>query len=453
MALLKTRDIDMTKGSPVRLMFRFATPTLIGSIFQTLYSMADSAILGRYAGSRALAAVGATAQATGFILLFAMAVTSAFSIFISQKVGAKDSEGVRRCFASAMSLTAVLGVVLGCVGIVTARPLMRLLGAPADIIDDSVLYIRIICGGCMAQFFYNAATNTLRSIGNSMTPLVILIFSSILNVILDVIAVVVLHMGVAGVASATVISQALSAVLCMVYIFRRYKDIIPKEGEWVPQRELTADILKMGLLFGLQNSFLTIGMMYIARIVNSYGSTIVAAFTIGQNVQHLTTTALYGYISPFSVYAGQNLGAKRYDRIRKGVRQMYGLAAIFCLAATLVSELFPRALVGLYLKSHETLVIEAAVSFVRIQGWFIIFLGIIEVFKATLRGMGKIPVTMASSFVELGCKILGALLFPLAMGYTGIWYAAPVGWILGIIPAAVYYYSGRWEPKEGAAPA
>ena len=236
MALLKTRDIDMTKGSPVRLMFRFATPTLIGSIFQTLYSMADSAILGRYAGSRALAAVGATAQATGFILLFAMAVTSAFSIFISQKVGAKDSEGVRRCFASAMSLTAVLGVVLGCVGIVTARPLMRLLGAPADIIDDSVLYIRIICGGCMAQFFYNAATNTLRSIGNSMTPLVILIFSSILNVILDVIAVVVLHMGVAGVASATVISQALSAVLCMVYIFRRYKDIIPKEGGMGPAK-------------------------------------------------------------------------------------------------------------------------------------------------------------------------------------------------------------------------
>ena len=264
--------IDMTQGKPINLMLRFALPMMIGSIFQSLYSMVDSAVLGRFVGSHALAAIGATTSTTGLILLLATGVTSAVSIVLSQYVGANDTDRVRKGIVASGWITLLLGVVLGLISIFAARPLMQLLKTPEDVIDMSVLYIQIVCGCGIAQFAYNAAASILRALGDSKTPLYFLILCSILNVILDLISVIGLNMGVAGVAVATVGSQAISAAICILVMFRKYPDLMPKRHTLRPDMPVSLKIFGMGAQMALQSLFLSVGMMVITRVINSYGS-------------------------------------------------------------------------------------------------------------------------------------------------------------------------------------
>lgn len=373
--------IDMTQGKPINLMLRFALPMMIGSIFQSLYSMVDSAVLGRFVGSHALAAIGATTSTTGLILLLATGVTSAISIALSQYVGANDTDRVRKGIVASGWITLLLGVVLGLISVFAARPLMQLLKTPEDVIDMSVLYIQIVCGCGIAQFAYNAAASILRALGDSKTPLYFLILCSILNVILDLISVIGLNMGVAGVAVATVGSQAISAAICILVMFRKYPDLMPKRHTLRPDMPVSLKIFGMGAQMALQSLFLSVGMMVITRVINGYGSNVVAAFTVGSNVQNLAVMLF----SNFSL------------------------------------------------------------DFIRIQAWFFPFLGWIWLYNSTVKGMGKINISMVSSVVELCSKIGLSLLLPIWIGTTGIWFAAPIGYILGIIPLLIYYYSGRWK--------
>jgi len=373
--------IDMTQGKPINLMLRFALPMMIGSIFQSLYSMVDSAVLGRFVGSHALAAIGATTSTTGLILLLATGVTSAISIALSQYVGANDTDRVRKGIVASGWITLLLGVVLGLISVFAARPLMQLLKTPEDVIDMSVLYIQIVCGCGIAQFAYNAAASILRALGDSKTPLYFLILCSILNVILDLISVIGLNMGVAGVAVATVGSQAISAAICILVMFRKYPDLMPKRHTLRPDMPVSLKIFGMGAQMALQSLFLSVGMMVITRVINGYGSNVVAAFTVGSNVQNLAVMLF----SNFSL------------------------------------------------------------EFIRIQAWFFPFLGWIWLYNSTVKGMGKINTSMVSSVVELCSKIGLSLLLPIWIGTTGIWFAAPIGYILGIIPLLIYYYSGRWK--------
>ena len=373
--------IDMTQGKPINLMLRFALPMMIGSIFQSLYSMVDSAVLGRFVGSHALAAIGATTSTTGLILLLATGVTSAISIALSQYVGANDTDRVRKGIVASGWITLLLGVVLGLISVFAARPLMQLLKTPEDVIDMSVLYIQIVCGCGIAQFAYNAAASILRALGDSKTPLYFLIRCSILNVILDLISVIGLNMGVAGVAVATVGSQAISAAICILVMFRKYPDLMPKRHTLRPDMPVSLKIFGMGAQMALQSLFLSVGMMVITRVINGYGSNVVAAFTVGSNVQNLAVMLF----SNFSL------------------------------------------------------------EFIRIQAWFFPFLGWIWLYNSTVKGMGKINISMVSSVVELCSKIGLSLLLPIWIGTTGIWFAAPIGYILGIIPLLIYYYSGRWK--------
>ena len=373
--------IDMTQGKPINLMLRFALPMMIGSIFQSLYSMVDSAVLGRFVGSHALAAIGATTSTTGLILLLATGVTSAISIVLSQYVGANDTDRVRKGIVASGWITLLLGVVLGLISVFAARPLMQLLKTPEDVIDMSVLYIQIVCGCGIAQFAYNAAASILRALGDSKTPLYFLILCSILNVILDLISVIGLNMGVAGVAVATIGSQAISAAICILVMFRKYPDLMPKRHTLRPDMPVSLKIFGMGAQMALQSLFLSVGMMVITRVINGYGSNVVAAFTVGSNVQNLAVMLF----SNFSL------------------------------------------------------------EFIRIQAWFFPFLGWIWLYNSTVKGMGKINISMVSSVVELCSKIGLSLLLPIWIGTTGIWFAAPIGYILGIIPLLIYYYSGRWK--------
>ena len=298
--------IDMTQGKPINLMLRFALPMMIGSIFQSLYSMVDSAVLGRFVGSHALAAIGATTSTTGLILLLCNRRDEchfhrAFAIR-RRKRHRPRAQGHR----PSGWITLLLGVVLGLISVFAARPLMPLLKTPEDVIDMSVLYIQIVCGCGIAQFAYNAAASILRALGDSKTPLYFLILCSILNVILDLISVIGLNMGVAGVAVATIGSQAISAAICILVMFRKYPDLMPKRHTLRPDMPVSLKIFGMGAQMALQSLFLSVGMMVITRVINSYGSNVVAAFTVGSNVQNLAVMLFSNFSFGFSVYVGQN---------------------------------------------------------------------------------------------------------------------------------------------------
>ncbi|MBQ2667450.1 MAG: MATE family efflux transporter [Clostridia bacterium] len=442
----KSAAIDMTQGSPISLMLRFALPMMIGGVFQNLYHMVDSAVLGRYVGSEALAAIGSSSSTTHMLLMLATSITSAVSIVISQHIGSGNKEKIRSGMVSTIYLTVVVGILLGLISLVAARPLMNLLKTPDNIIDDAVLYIQFIGGFCIVSFTYNSASSILRAIGDSTTPLIFLIICSVLNVILDLVAVIGLNLEVAGVAIATLVSQAISAVLCILYMFKKYPFLRISVSDLKPDMKETFNIFFMGAQMALQSALLSVGMMVITRVINGYGSDVVAAFTVGSNVQNLAAMLFSNFAFGFSVYVGQNWGARNMERIQRGVRDIFLLLGGLTLFATLLSQIFARFLVGLYVNAEEVNVVAASLSFVRIQACFFPFLGWIWLFNSTMKGMGKIPITMASSFVELGSKIGLSILLPILMGsYVGIWYAAPIGWILGILPTAVYYYGGFWK--------
>lgn len=444
---MQKNTLDMTKGRPISLMLRFAIPMMIGSIFQSLYSMVDTIVVGQFVGSEALAAIGAASSTVALLMMVTNGVTSAISIILSQFFGAGNEKGVKAGVAAAAHMTLVLGVVMGIISFVLAGPLMRLLNTPENIIANSTIYIQLVCGLCMAQMAYNSTAGILRAVGDSKTPLYFLILCSVLNIILDLIAVIGLKMGVAGVAIATVLSQAISAVLCIIYMLKKFPALRPEKKDLLPNWPVLGRLMSLGGQMALQSTLLSVGMMVITRVINGFGSDVVAAFTVGSNVMNLATMVFSNFSFGFSVYVGQNYGARKSDRIRLGVKEIALLVGGLTVGTLILSQIFARALVGLYVKADDVAVFEAALQFVRVQSCFYPFLGWLWLFNSTLKGMGEIMFTTISSIIELTCKIGLSLLLPLFLGYTGIWLSAPIGWILGLIPGVAYYFSGKWVKK------
>lgn len=439
----KSKNLDMTRGNPTRLLLLFAIPMWIGGIFQLLYNMVDTIVVGRFVSLNALAAIGATGTTTMFFTLMGSALTNAISIVISQAEGAGRTDMMKKSVTHAAYLVLAVGVLMGGLAFFFARPLMQLLQAPPEIIDDAVLYVKITCGLVIGQTAYNAATSILRAIGDSRTPLYFLILASVLNVVLDLAFVLGLHMGVSGVAWATVISQFVSAILSIAYMVKKYPQLRPDRAAWKFDKGLIWEYLKIGLPMCAQNAVLTVGDMIITAVINSQGADIVAAYTIGSKVQNLATITFSNLAFSFSVYSGQNYGARKFDRIKEGLKKGLMLIGGLALASTVVVMVFARQLALIFMDAtaSET-VLTAAISMIRVQGSLFIALGSIWTLNSALRGMGKIPVTLVSSGVELASKIGLSFLLPVFFGYIGIWWAAPIGWVLGIIPLAIFLV--RW---------
>jgi len=440
-------NLDLTSGEPMRLLILFAIPMLIGSVFQLLYNMVDSIILGKFISAQAFASVGATSSTTAFVMMICNALVGTFTIQVSQAYGAKEEGKVRHIVGQSAMLTAFFGILVGAIMLLTAAPLMRLLDTPSDIFDGSVTYIQITCGLFLAQIAYKACAGVLRAIGDSRTPLMFLIVCSLMNIVLDLLFAVRMGHGVAGVAWATVLAQVISAVLCFAYMWKKYPTLHFSARDLIPDTDVLKPFAAIAAPMCFQNSMLTIGMMVITRVINSFGSDIVAAYTLGSRVEQLVTVIFSQVAFSFSVYSGQNYGAKLPDRITNGFRDAVKLLSVLVAIAMFIMLTFGRYLALLFINADETAILEAGVKMIRIEGVFLPALCAIWLFNSALRGMGKIRPTIISSIIELGAKIGFSIILSAIMGYVGIWLAAPIGWVLGIIPGAIYFLNGSWKDE------
>jgi len=374
-------------------------------------------------------------------------VTNGFSILVSQAWGAKDKVGIRRIIAHSFFIALIVGILVAVLSLIFASPIMRMLGTPEAIFGDSVIYLTIACGLYICQLFYNSSAAILRAIGDSRTPLYFLILCSIMNVALDLLFVIVFHMGVAGVALATVISQATSAVLCCIYMWKKYEDLRFSIADMQLNKSLVKKFAGITLPMAFQNVMLSVGMMAITFVINSFGEDIVAAYTVGGKVEQLATVVISQVAFSFSIYSGQNYGAKKYDRIDLGLRRAFVLLGTMTAISMVVMFTFGDKLALMFVKPEETATLEAALKMIRIDSGFMPMLCLIWLFNSTLRGMGRIKPTVISSLLELCAKIGLSFLLSHFFGYVGIWLAAPIGWVIGIIPSAGYYYFSGWKQK------
>lgn len=444
----RAANLDMTQGSPAKLLIFFAIPMLIGGIFQLMYNMVDTIVVGRFVSIDALAGIGAASSTSMFLMLMGSGLTNGLSVIISQAEGAKQEDVLKKAVSHAVYLVLGGGVILGLLAFFGARPMMTLLGAPDNIIDQSVTYIQITGGLTLALLSYNGVTSVLRAIGDSKTPLYFLIFSSLLNVVLDLLFVLAFQGGVAGVAFATVISQAVSAVLCIVYMAKKHPRLMPDQDAWRFDGAMIREYLRIGLPMCAQSLVLCVGMFVITAVINSYGSDIVAAYTVGGKVEQLATVSFSNVAFSFSVYAGQNYGARLYGRIKEGLKKGMVIVGGLALVSTAVMLIFARPLALVFMDQPSDYVLEASVSMIRVEAVLYVALGAIWTVNSALRGIGAVKITLVSSIVELASKIGLSVLLPLAIGYVGIWMAAPIGWVLGLIPSLIFLFRWFRNPRE-----
>lgn len=447
---------DMTTGQPLKKILYFSIPMIIGGFFQQLYNVVDTIIVGNFVGSRALAAVGATTSATFFLLSLAMGLTNAFAIVVSQHFGAKDEAMVKKSIVNSVYITLLASLILSIAGFFGARPLMEMLQTPPDIIDDAVIYIQICIGFSFGLLAYNGAASVLRAVGDSKTPLYFLILSTVLNIVLDLVFVLFFSMGVMGVAVATVISQTTSAVLCILYMYRNFPIFRFKKKDLSGDKKNFRQIVTIGLSMSVQSIFISIGEMVVSGMVNSFGTNVVAAYTTGLRVEKFTTLTYQNLTQSFSVYAGQNLGAREIERIKEAFKKVILLIAGLSLLSSVFVFSFGDEIVKLFITEgdiHLDEIVQIADGFLKVSAVFYPFLGFIWFYNNTMRGMGEVRAPLLSGVIEFIVKVVGSIALGSLFGYVGVWFAGPLGWILGIIPSFIAYHSGKWESLTTAVTA
>ncbi len=429
---------DMTKGNPMRLILEFAVPLLLGLVFQQFYSMVDAVIVGHYLGVDALAAVGATGSVNFLIIGFCMGVCNGFGIPIAQEFGAKQEGELKRFVANSVWLSVIFAVVITIVVSLLCRPILQIMRTPDNIIDGSYNYIIIIFLGIPVVFLYNMTAAILRSLGDSRTPVVFLVTAAVLNIFLDIFCIVVLPMGVAGAAVATVVSQAIAGFACLIYMRRKFSilRLSKEESRW--NRSYAGKLCNMGIPMGLQYSITAIGSVILQSAVNSIDSNAVAAVTAGGKVGMLLVCPFDAMGSTMATYGGQNVGAGDLNRVNKGLKDCCLLGLIYALIALGAVYLFGKQLLLLFLDAGETRIIADAYSFLQINALFYFPLALVNIVRFLIQGMGYSKLAVfAGAFEMLARALAGFLLVP-HFGFSAVRFANPLAWIFAdifLIPA------------------
>lgn len=426
--------MDMTKGSPWKLILYFSLPLLLGNIFQQLYSMVDTIIVGRFVSVEALAAVGSTGAMSFLILGFAMGITSGFSVITAQRFGANDEDGVRHSVAMSILLCIAFTIILTTVAMLGAKPMLEFMNTPQDIMEDALQYILIIYGGLGATMYYNMISGILRALGDSKTPLYFLILSSILNVGLDLVLILGFSMGAAGAAYATVISQLVSALFCTLYTKKHYPLLSLKKQDFHFDWIFMCSHLNLGLPMALQFSVTAVGIMILQGALNVFGSTVIAAYTAASKVEMLVTQPFATLGVTMATYCGQNRGANDWHRIRQGMKSCIWMGVISCILASGINLFLGHGFTSLFLNQDSEVVYEYAQLYLTTIAVFYPALTLLYMLRNGLQGMGESFVPMMGGVAEFFARLLVCLWLPAYLGYFGVCLASPMAWLAADVP-------------------
>lgn len=420
---------DLTKGSPIKLILLFTMPLFIGNLFQQLYNFTDVLIVGQTLGVDALAAVGSTGSLNFLIIGFASGLTAGLTIVTAQRFGARDYLGVRRSFAASIILSFIVTVVLTIGSLVFLDPIMHLMSTPAEIYHDAKTFISIIFIGIFASVAFNLLSNAIRALGDSKTPLWFLILGTVLNVALELLFILGFHWGVAGAGWATIISQVLASLLCVVYI---YRNIPMLQVHLVDFKVAIKDYLnhaKMGFPMAFQSSIIAIGAIFMQSALNGLGTTAVAATTSASKIDQLATLPMMSFGITMATFAAQNIGAGQYERIIKGVRQSLIASVGFSIVVGALVVLFGQQLVMLFVGNQDVAVLKLSQIYFNIVGTSYSLLAILFIIRYTLQGLGQSVVPTIAGIVELVMRSFTAVVLAGSFGYAGACFSDPLAWL------------------------
>lgn len=441
----KNGTLDMTEGSPARLLLAFTVPMLLGNIFQQVYNLVDSIVVGKFVGSNELGGIGCTGSVHYLIFSIGFGMAVGVGVLISMLYGAGEEERLGRAIYNSFYVLALAALLITLIGGVGTEVILKLMDTPKAVFPHAVTYLRVTAFGSIASLLYSGLFSIMRAFGDSKTPVLIMIFSCVCNVALDLVMVLCFQMGVAGVALATVAAQFLAVVVSFWHAYRSIPWFRIRAGVGKPDRELMIKTLQLGLPIAGQNALIALSCNVLQRVVNGFGETLVTANTAVSKIEQLVQQPFTSLSSALTAFTGQNVGARKYDRVRKGFRTGCLFIVAVSAAMLVVMQLFGRQILGLFVSDES--VIKIGARALQITSWFYVFLGLIYVVRGTLNGAGDTVYSALNGIVELCCRI--GFAYPLTrvpqIGMWGCFLCSGFTWMVTGLLSLWRYLAGKWE--------
>lgn len=440
---------DMLGKHPGRALIFFAVPMILGNLLQQFYNMADSVIVGRFVGEDALAAVGASYSLTTVFIMIAIGGGVGASVIISQYLGAKEYTKMRTAISTALLTFLAISVILAGFGLFANRAILSSLKTPANILEDAVLYLNIYFMGLPFLFMYNVLSSIFNALGKSNIPLYLLMFSTVLNIALDLVAVIVFQKGVAGVAVATVFTQGIASVLSFWILLRRLKEY---EGEDTPKKydvEILGNMVKIAIPSIIQQSIVSIGMLLVQSVVNGFGSSVVAGYSAGMRIESICIVPMIAMGNAISTFTAQNIGAGQTDHVKKGYRTAHGIVFAFAVVICVTLLLLKKQIISMFVGGNESsLAFQTGSSYLSFIAYFFVCIGLKALTDGVLRGAGDVVVFTLANLCNLAVRVSIAFICAPLWGVQAVWYAVPLGWMTNYIISFARYLTGKWERKR-----
>ncbi|NLK36666.1 MAG: MATE family efflux transporter [Epulopiscium sp.] len=434
----------LIQESPLKAIFMFALPMIIGNLFQQFYTMVDSIVVGRYVSEDALAAIGASYSLTNVFICIAIGGGVGASVITSRYFGSREYSKMKRSMYTAFLSFFAISILLAVIGYTTGEAIARVLNTPEDIMDMTKEYLDIYFLGLPFLFMYNIFATMFNAIGRSKIPLYLLIFSSVFNIGLDIYMVCVLHLGIAGVAWATFIAQGIS-VVASFFIFMKELKQFPTKDQQVFSNSDFIQMSKVALPSIFQQSAVSIGMLLVQSVVNGFGTQVLAGFSAAMRAESICIVPMAAMGNAMSSFTAQNMGAKKFDRVKKGYQTANGLVLLFAVIICIVLELYHDAIIQAFLGEKGTIIaLETGSSYVKFMGWFFILIGLKMCVDGLLRGAADMKLFMVANLANFTFRVCFAVIMAPKYGIAMVWYAVPIGWLINFIISFGRYRTGKW---------
>ena len=443
------KKYNMITDHPGRSLFFFALPMILGNLFQQFYTTVDSIIVGQFVGEEALAAVGASYSLTAVFIMIAIGGGIGASVITSQYLGAERFGRMKTSVYTALLSFLVLSILLGTVGLMLSGRILSGLNTPQNIMRDAMRYLQIYFLGLPFLFMYNILSSVFNALGNSRIPLYLLIFSSLLNIGMDLLFVGSFGLGVAGAAAATVLAQGLSAVISFCLLLHTLKEYAAEEKAVLFEFQILGDMIRVAIPSMLQQSIVSIGMLLVQSVVNGFGSSVLAGYTAGMRIESICIVPMIACGNAVSTFTAQNLGAGAAQRVKEGYHAAVKMVAVFAVIICTILTLFYKEIISSFLEAGSD---EAAFAtgnaYLSFIAFFFIFIGLKAITDGVLRGAGDVLVFTLANLVNLGIRVAFAFTFAPIIGVQAVWMAVPIGWAVNFLISFVRYLSGKWSRKQ-----